>query len=197
MKKLLYIVFVFAFISCNTQKKSDNGTTQKIQAKEVADVSLASGKLLRIDSFPSNFIVPRPVDVWLPQNYNKSKKYAVLYMHDGQNLFDANTTWNKQEWMMDEVASNLMKENKVQDFIIVAIHNIPSIRWQDLFPEKAMSYVPKEEKDALYAEAKKNNFSTNLKGDAYLKFLVTEVKLYIDSNYNVKTGSTWLDSQRY
>ncbi|MDB9720763.1 esterase, partial [Winogradskyella sp.] len=55
---------------------------------------LAGGDLYRVENFPSQYITPRPVDVWLPDNYSEDKKYAVLYMHDGQNLFDSTTTWN-------------------------------------------------------------------------------------------------------
>ena len=64
----------------------------------------------RIDSFPTNYIAPRTVDIWLPKNYSKSKKYSVLYMHDGQMLFDSTTTWNKLDWKVDEVVSKLINE---------------------------------------------------------------------------------------
>jgi enterochelin esterase-like enzyme len=109
-------------------------------------------------------------------------------MHDGQNLFDATTTWNQQEWMIDEVASKLMKEGITRDFIVVGIHNIPKIRWQDLFPEKAMNFLSEKDKNKLFEEAKKNNFSIKLTGDAYLKFLVKELKPYIDKTYAVYTN---------
>ncbi len=170
-------------ISC----KSQDQTKAVIKVYQLENAVLAGGKLLRIDSFPSKFITPRPVDVWLPDNYSSNKKYAVLYMHDGQNLFDETTTWNKQEWKIDEVATKLMKDGVSRDFIVVGVHNIPKIRWQDLFPEKAMNFVPKEEKEALYAEAKKNNFSVDLNGDDYLRFIVKELKPYIDQTYAVHT----------
>lgn len=185
MRKLLNILFVLFFISCNTQKKSQETTTQNIEAKELTTVSLESGKLMRIDSFPTKYITPRPVDVWLPKNYSNNKKYAVLYMHDGQMLFDAKTTWNKQEWMMDEVASKLMNENKVQDFIIVAVHNIPSIRWFDLFPEKAINNISENTIDSLKSIGYTKFELTDLKGDEYLKFIVNNVKPYIDETYSV------------
>ncbi|WP_299667739.1 alpha/beta hydrolase-fold protein [uncultured Polaribacter sp.] len=190
--KILSILFsILLLTTCKTQKR-ETTKEQQVASKIIATVLdkavLAGGKLIRVDSFPSKNIIPRPVDVWLPENYSEEKKYAVLYMHDGQNLFDATTTWNKQEWMIDEVASKLMKENTVRDFIVVGIHNIPKIRWQDLFPEKAMDFLSKEDKDTLYKEAAKNNFSTNLKGDAYLKFLVEELKPYIDTAYSVFTN---------
>ena len=191
MKNLIILCLTLLIVSC----KSHNAKTQKAE-KKYADISasilekaiLAGGKLIRVDSFPSKNITPRPVDVWLPENYSSEKKYAVLYMHDGQMLFDETTTWNKQEWMIDEVASKLMKEGVTKDFIVVGIHNIPKIRWQDLFPEKAMDFLSKEDKNAMYTEAAKNNFSTVLNGDEYLSFIVDELKPYIDNTYSVYTN---------
>ncbi len=189
MKKTLIIFSVLLIISCKTQKQETiSNKFSNISANILGKAVLAAGKIIRVDSFPSKLITPRPVDVWLPENYSSEKKYAVLYMHDGQMLFDETTTWNKQEWKIDEVASKLMKEGITKDFIVVGIHNIPAIRWQDLFPEKAMNYLSKEDKEAIYEEAEKKNFSTNLKGDEYLKFLVNELKPYIDVTYSVYTN---------
>jgi esterase/lipase superfamily enzyme len=192
MKQIPILFLIILMISCKSlaiqQQKKELYNQAKIEAKVLENALLAGGKLIRVDSFPSKNIVPRPVDVWLPENYSSAKKYAVLYMHDGQNLFDANTTWNKQEWMIDENATKLMNEGTVKDFIVVGIHNIPKIRWQDLYPEKAMDFLSKEDKETMYAEAKKTNFSTNLKGDEYLKFLVKELKPYIDKTYSVFTN---------
>ena len=187
MKKILTLLAIIVCISCHKTAKDKKQESSKlaIKAYQLSTTNLVAGKLIRVDSFPSKYITPRPVDVWLPKNYSSEKQYAVLYMHDGQMLFDANTTWNKQEWMIDEVATQLMQENKTRDFIVVGTHNIPAIRWQDLFPEKAMNYLSKEDKEAVYEEAKKNNFSTNLKGDEYLQFLVSELKPYIDKTYSV------------
>ena len=156
-------------------------------AREVTTVNLASGKLMRVVDFPSNYIRPRNVDVWLPKNYSKDNKYSVLYMHDGQMLYDAATTWNKQEWKVDEVASQLMKEGKVQDFIVVSPWNISEIRWQDYFPQKAFSYLNAETQKKLTDEAKQRNFSLAFNADNYLKFLTKELKPYIDKTYAVKT----------
>jgi len=61
-------------------------------------LELSSGKVERIENFKSTFVESRNVDVWLPENYSSNKKYSVLYMHDGQMLFDSTKTWNKQEW---------------------------------------------------------------------------------------------------
>ena len=61
--------------------------------------ALNSGRVVRLDSLYSEALQEyRRVDVWLPENYNAQQRYPVLYMHDGQMLFDPNTTWNKQSW---------------------------------------------------------------------------------------------------
>lgn len=155
------------------------------------------GKIIRIEDFPTKNITPRNVDIWLPKNYSETKKYCVLYMHDGQNLFDANATWNKQEWLTDETASKLMNEQKVKDFIIVGIHNIPNIRFLDLYPEKSLQYIPKQTKDSVFAQAKKQGMNITEKdfnGDGYLKFIVEELKPYVDSHFSTlkDTNNTFI-----
>lgn len=180
MKNILLILAIFlSFTKIEAQDK-----TEFIKLEKAV---LAGGIQLRAEAFPSKYITPRPVDVWLPENYSKNKKYAVLYMHDGQNLFDGTTTWNKQEWKVDEWATKLVAEGKIKDIIVVGIHNIPKIRWQDLYPEKAMEYMDDKVRDSIITEAKKVNFDINLKGDEYLKFLVKELKPIIDKTFSVYT----------
>ncbi|PQJ72575.1 alpha/beta hydrolase [Polaribacter butkevichii] len=188
MKKYIILLLILLVVACKSEKKNSDKKekdTLKITSKVLKKAVLSSGKLIRVAAFPSKNITSRPVDVWLPENYTENKTYAVLYMHDGQMLFDETTTWNKQEWKIDEVASKLMKQGITKDFIVVGIHNIPAIRWLDLFPEKAMNFLSKENKDKMLEEAKKNNLSVDLSGDEYLKFLVDELKPYIDKTYSV------------
>ncbi len=186
MKHLLIIALSSLIIlACKKAKVKDVEVSAKIEFKKLENVVLAGGHLFRADSFPSKFITPRPVDVWLPESYSKDKKYSVLYMHDGQMLFDAKTTWNKQEWKVDEWATQLIDTEKTIDFIVVAIHNIPSIRWQDLFPQKAYNFIDESVKDSLKDIAGKRNIKLN--GDNYLRFLVEELKPVIDSSYSVHT----------
>ena len=82
---------------------------------------VSSGIVKRIDSLQSKFISPPNIDVWLPEGYTTEKKYAVLYMHDGQMLFDSSITWNHQEWHADEIAGKLIRENNIKEIIIVGI----------------------------------------------------------------------------
>ena len=69
---------------------------------------VSSGTIRHIEKFPSIYVDSRNIDVWLPDGYDENKMYAVLYMHDGQMLFDANITWNGQEWKVDETLSRLL-----------------------------------------------------------------------------------------
>ena len=187
MKNLIYLlVFIISIVSCKSDKKKIIDVDKEeviVTSQKVEDIQLSNGTLERIKNFPSKFVKPRNVDVWLPENYSKIKKYAV-YMHDGQMLFDSTKTWNKQEWKVDEVASKLIKEEKVKDFIVVAIWNISEIRWQDYFPEKSWDFIPEQIQNDLISEGNKNNFKIQFNADNYLKFIVNEVKPLIDSVYS-------------
>ncbi len=182
---LLFLVFKF-LVSCKGKESEKQQPLQEndpiFQPYEA--LVLSSGKLLRVENFPSKFITPRPVDIWLPNNYSQDNVYSVLYMHDGQSLFDATATWNKQEWKVDEWATLLMNEQATVNFIVVATHNIPDIRWQDYFPQKAFDYLSNKEQDSLRAAAKANNFSLEFKADDYLKFLVEELKPVVDRTFS-------------
>ena len=138
-----------------------------------------SGKIERIENFKSQFIATRNIDVWLPEGYNTANKYNVVYMHDGQMLFDSTQTWNKKEWCADEIFAKLITENKIEPSIIVAIWNTPE-RITEYFPGKIFENTePGVQKSILekYGNGKK------ISSDNYLKFIVTELKPFIDKNY--------------
>ena len=185
---ILYITCLLSLVSCKSNEKQLEPASEVLSFERSDVFNLASGVLYRISDFPSEFIKPRPVDVWIPDGFSKEKSYAVLYMHDGQMLFDSTATWNKQEWQVDEIASRLMKNDSLSDFIIVGIHNISNIRHSDYFPKKPFESLPKHTQDSLFVEAKKNNLSLQtLNSDHYLKFLVEELKPVIDSQFPTRT----------
>ncbi len=158
--------------------------SQNIVINKVSNMHLFGGELMRIENFPSKFIQSRNVDIWIPNNYSKTNKYAVLYMQDGQMLFDSTTTWNKQEWKVDEVASRLMDDNKTKDFMVVAIWNIAALRNSNYFPEKVFEMMSVKDKDSLIETGKKHNWINTINSNNYLKFLVEELKPYIDSQFS-------------
>jgi predicted alpha/beta superfamily hydrolase len=150
----------------------------------------AQGKIIRHESFPSAYVEPRNVDVWLPDNYSPKKKYAVLYMQDGQMLFDSTLTWNKQEWGVDETVSSLMKKSGIQDCIVVGIWNAGARRHAEYFPQKPFESLSSIEQESVYKAYRSGGQSIfgghAIQSDRYLLFLVKELKPFIDRTYSTK-----------
>lgn len=138
-----------------------------------------TGSIRIFNSFASRYVPERTIAVWLPEDYDSTKKYPVLYMHDGQNLFDSTVTWNHEEWKVDETISKLIQQKKIKPCIVVGIWNMGNTRWNEYFPQKAAGY---------FSAADMSTFSTAylktpLQGDDYLKFIVTELKPFIDASF--------------
>lgn len=147
---------------------------------------VVGGRIERISDFSSQYVTPRKVDVWLPADYSASKKYAVLYMQDGQMLYDPEMTWNKQSWNVDDVISALIRKQKIQNTIIVGIWNDSKLRHFDYFPQKPFDSFTAAEKDTVRAQLTKSERSDQVfypNSDNYLKFLVQELKPFIDKKY--------------
>lgn len=152
-------------------------------------IKVKHGSIHRLVSFSSEFVNNRNIDVWLPDDYSSSKKYAVLYMHDGQMLFDGATTWNQQEWGVDEHIQNLINTNQIKDVIVVGIWNDDQNknRHPEYFPQKPYESLTKDER--LFVEnalKDKGRITTTFTpfSDRYLKFIVEELKPYIDRTFS-------------
>lgn len=125
-------------------------------------------------SFRSRFLPSdRDVVVWLPPGYNAepARRYPVLYLQDGQNLFDGATSFLPGvEWRVDETAQRLILLNQIEPLIVVGIYNTgPRRAWEYLPP--ARSSRPIEEQADLYG-----------------RLLVDELKPAIESLYRARTG---------
>ncbi len=109
-------------------------------------------------------------------------------MHDGQMLFDANTTWNGQEWGVDETIEKLVKSNEIAPCIVVGIANVNKDRHSDYFPQKPFEALPKDFRDSLLQVGRGDQvlFGRSINSDNYLKYLVTVVKPYIDKTFSTK-----------
>ena len=151
---------------------------EKKKEPEKAEIQVCSGSIDLYKKFGSLNITPRDVMVWLPEGYKVGDECDVLYMHDGQMLFDAASTWNHQEWQVDEVASRLIDEGKIRKCIIVGINNTDA-RLDEYFPDKALQFVDKD-------KCKGVNVG-QFKGGDYLRFIVEELKPFIDEHYKPLT----------
>lgn len=153
----------------------------------------SSGSVQRISDFYSKYVPTRNVDIWLPEGYSNKNKYDVLYMHDGQMLFDAQSTWNNQEWKVDEVAAKLMEKDNIKPFIVVGIWNSGETRYPEYFPQKVydgLSWLDKVEvKSKLIAQSKSiSPIGDFFFADDYIQFLAEELIPFIENNFSVNKG---------
>src|SRR5688572_30936599 len=97
----------------------------------------SASQLRRHEQFSSEFLEhDRDVLVWLPPHYDWSEaRYPVLYMHDGQNLFEPDTAFLKGEhWRVGETAIELIDKGLIEPPIIVGIYNTGEARVDEYTP---------------------------------------------------------------
>ena len=137
-----------------------------------------TGTLQQID-VPMTEIAPRAIEVWLPPGYsdNPERHYPVLYMHDGQNLFDpSQSAYSGWDWGVDEAMTALGL-----DAIVVGVYSVAETRGPDYFPQKAGQANP----EAFLNDIGELN-ENEMKADAYLRFLVETLKPQIDATYRTQ-----------
>ena len=143
-----------------------------------------AGRLEKYANFPSKLVAPRNVTLWLPEGYDPAgKPYSVLYMHDGQNLFEEATAYGGTSWGVAEALSRLTAANQVRPTVVVGVWNTPA-RLREYMPARVFGRLP-----AAYRERVGSLYQGKPLSDAYLRFIVTELKPFIDRTYNVSRGA--------
>jgi enterochelin esterase-like enzyme len=145
---------------------------------------VAVGRIERLAHFPSRHVAPRHVDVWLPSDYRPDRRYAVLYVHDGQMLYDAGSTWNRQAWDLHLAVDRLVREGRIPDTLIVGVWNHGPQRYAEYYPEKLLPLLPEDARREYVQQAQNGR----PQADAYLRFLVEELKPAIDRRYPTRPG---------
>lgn len=120
-----------------------------------------TGSVEYLNNLTFKNLLPRNASVWLPPNYEKNKndRYPVLYMHDGQNVFDPATSSFGIDWQSDETADSLIRKGEIEPIIIVGINN---------------------------TSHRSAEYSNNDTGRTYMEFIVEKLKPMIDSIYRTK-----------
>ena len=117
-------VFPFLWLLCGLWACSVSAQTVKINTQAQSLPQPETGRIERLENFPSQHVDARHIDVWLPSNFEQLKasgqKFNVIYMHDGQMLFDPQTTWNKQAWYADRAVSQLMATGQMLSLIHIS-----------------------------------------------------------------------------
>ncbi|WP_374600138.1 alpha/beta hydrolase [Brevundimonas sp.] len=144
--------------------------------------AIAGGRLVDYEAVASAHLGPRNVTVWLPPGYDAgSDCHPVLYMHDGQNLFDPARA-NFGEWGVDEHLVRLIETGQVRVPIVVGVWNTP-LRLREYVPADLIAALPGEVRDSLMPM-----YGGEPLSDAYLRFLVEELKPRIDAEYRTLSG---------
>ncbi|MFI3261349.1 MAG: alpha/beta hydrolase-fold protein [Rikenellaceae bacterium] len=174
--KIILFLLLTLLVSCSTSVKRE---------KILKNEAVPYGHIERL-FLPSKHVPTRAVDIWFPDNYPSLGKYNVLYMHDGGALFglEAPSFLTDGEWMMDEKISNLMTEGKIEPTIVVGIHNIGQERAIEYFPQEAISDIDV----SLLVGGHLDSLAQKGRADNYLRFIVEELKPYIDSELEVNTS---------
>ena len=160
-------------------------------AKEI-EADSRYGSFVFYESFPSEMVPPRPIDVWLPPEYDQhsATHYPVIYMHDGQLVFKKGTSpfasffWKPFDWYVggmffeaDKIMTKLIRENKIRPAIIVSVWFLS--RASENMPQKPITEV----ETSLTQIGDSDVRPDEVISDNYLKFLVEELKPFVDSNY--------------
>ncbi|MFZ0799579.1 MAG: alpha/beta hydrolase-fold protein [Terriglobales bacterium] len=114
----------------------------------------------------------RLVRVWVPPDYDGwgATRYPVLYLNDGQNLFDPATAFAGVHWQVGETATRLITEQRIPPLVIVGIDNTKT---------RACEYIPYRSRDPRVLKPK---------GKCYPDFLQREVMPLIEEHYSVLKG---------
>jgi predicted alpha/beta superfamily hydrolase len=154
----------------------ESTSSETISAGSVPAPSAAVTGELRLHEFQSRILQnTRLLRVWLPPGYNQSENggryYPVLYLNDGQNLFDPATAYIGADWQVDEAATRLIEEGKVPPLIIVGIDNAQKDRAKEYLPYRSM-HPP----------------VWRPQGKHYPDFLLNEVMPFVVQRYRIAEG---------
>jgi len=142
---------------------------------EVIRVDAAAGDL-RLHEFRSRFFRnTRFLRVWLPPGYDDAKNsikfYPVLYLNDGQNLFEPSTSFTGVEWQVDETAERLIREGQIPPMIVVGIDNAGKDRLREYMSYRSL-----------------NPTMLRVQGSRYPNFLIKEVMPFVAGMYRIASG---------
>jgi len=132
-----------------------------------------TAQLRKHEQFRSRFLRnKRDLIVYLPPGYEEqpSRCFSVLYLHDGQNLFDGTTSFIPgMDWHVGETADRVISTGAVEPLIIVGIYNLGEHRIHEYTPTRAPRLG-------------------GGRADRYAKFLLEELKPFVEEHYRTLVG---------
>lgn len=146
-----------------------------------AEPKAEPGIIRHYPDFASEHVIARDVSVWLPAEQYRTGPLPVIYAHDGGNLFDPAVSYSGTAWELDQTLSDLANEG-VGPAIVVAISSAAD-RSREYNSETVHGFLPDHIKDVV-----ERSCEGELISGAYLKFIVEELKPFIDANFDTVKG---------
>ncbi|MEM7369185.1 MAG: sulfatase-like hydrolase/transferase [Bacteroidota bacterium] len=138
----------------------------------------------KVDNFPSQHISSRTIEVLIPTNVQHDARFPVLYMFDGQNIFHSFKGWGgemNKGWRVPKVLDSLSSQSSIPQMIVVGIYNSPK-RMSEYMPAKPKQLL--SDRIASTDHKRYMAFKTDPpQSDEQLRFIVEELKPYIDTHY--------------
>lgn len=180
IKYIFFTIIISLILSCNND--------QKVPESLPIKPTISPESFLLYKNFPSKIVSPRNVEVWLPKQYSTSDSIPVLYMFDGQNIFHGNRGWSGEfnaGWRVDDVLDSLIQAEAIPPIMVVGIFNLGAKRGAEYMPAKPKDLIQKriEETTNDWYKSFKDNPPES---DEQLKFVVEELKPFIDANFKTK-----------
>ena len=183
MKNKYFILILMILISCS-KRQDDNSL-------------ISTERYVVHKNFPSLYVSPRNIEVWLPDGYDDIKSLPVLYMFDGQNIYHGKRGFVKNKynhgWQVDETLDSLYSSGDIPRMIVVGIFNTGAKRASEYMPSKPAVEIAKRI-DQAEQWIQDGYEQYGISSDQFLKFLVKELKPFIDNTYKTIKGrnSTYL-----
>jgi len=150
-----------------------NRWRQAEEDKRLRQIHTLTGTVKRYPGFRSEILgLERRIWVYLPPTYDEEpeRRFPVLYMHDGQNVFDGATSYIAgKEWEADETAERLIEEGRIEPLIIVAVDHAGVARVEE--------YTPTADRRGRGGKV-----------DQYGRMLVEELKPWVDETFRTRPG---------
>ena len=167
-KWMIVLVVLICFASFTVKAMSSHPKNVKGDYEVINYNGNNNIQLIKKFNIPQFKNTKRDILVYLPTDYQQSqKRYPVLYMHDAQNLFTIDSA-NYGGWKVNKTIDELVRKNQSSGAIVVGVYNDGSNRVEEYSPW---------EYESPYFQVK------NPLGDEYIKFIINDLKPYIDQNY--------------
>ncbi len=186
MKKL-YFIITLAFFTCFCKNHKETTIANQIPSEQY----------IIYNNFPSQYVSPRNIEVWLPEGYEDIQALPVLYMFDGQNIFHGKKGWIQgtynHGWQVDQTLDSLFHIGSVPKMIVVGIFNTGAKRTSEYMPGQPITQIKK--RIAQADEQIQDGFKKyGITSDQFLKFIIKELKPFIDNTYKTikESNGTYL-----